>query len=84
MKFNYEDMLPEAQMMDVRSLLEDDHERCFLTGTRAYGPASKDSDWDVVMRDKDVRPLYDLLMLLKIQLKMPAIYTPVTKDSLSD
>ena len=38
-----------------------------LTGTQAYGPVTEDSDYDVVMLRQDAKAVYNLLILLKVE-----------------
>lgn len=40
-----------------------------LTGTRAYGPLTEESDWDIVMLRDDAIDLKSLLLILGIQVR---------------
>jgi len=45
-----------------------DPDRVLLTGTRAYGPVTEDSDYDVVMLYQDAKAICNLLMLLNVKM----------------
>ena len=53
--------------------------RVLLTGTQAYGPVAEDSDYDVVMRETDAQGLYNLLMILKVDVTLTNDIEPTYK-----